>query len=70
MARSKVDDHLIHFVSSSIVHIDSNDVTTPGEIVDIEKNYVTIKTVDGFLKAKTEENINMDKLLIGRKFKS
>ena len=70
MARSKVDEHIIHFISSSIIHSENHDKATPGEILEIEKNDIKIKTIDGSIKVRIQENTNSNELFKGRKFRS
>jgi len=70
LARGKVDGEVIYFISSSVVSSQTNKLGELGEILVINNNDITIKTIDGSIEARIIENSRLNGSFLGKKFKS
>jgi methionyl-tRNA formyltransferase len=68
LARSKVDEEIVYFISSSAISPKINKFGERGEILEINNNDITIKTSDGSIKVKITENSHLNQSFLGKQF--
>lgn len=68
LARSKVDEEIVYFISSFAISPKINKFGERGEILEINNNDITIKTSDGSIKVKITENSHLNQSFLGKQF--